>query len=260
MNTVAIIFIFVAIAAISYLLGSVNPSIVISKVFMKKDIRTLGSGNAGLTNMYRNFGAVPALFALILDPGKAVLSVYLGKLLSTVCGLDPIIGAYVAAVFVVLGHLYPIYFKFKGGKGVLAMAGAIILIHPYMLLIGLGIFAAATIFTKYVSLGSILSCGTLFIQIIIWAAIENAFVGMFWFELIFSTLLSGLIIFTHRGNIKRIFNGTERKITDKKKKSTADTEKLPENIESKTEENNSVTNVESDNEKQTEKTEENANK
>lgn len=213
-----IFLIFLSIAVIAYLLGSVNPSIVISKVFFKKDIRTLGSGNAGFTNMYRNFGAVPAIFALVLDPGKAVLSVFIGQVLSNYCGLDAIYGAYVAAVFTVLGHIYPVFFKFKGGKGVLAMAGAILLIHPYMLVFGLVIFVIVMLITKYVSLGSMLSCGTLYAQVVIWALIKQKFDGMFWFDLVFSIILSGIIVFTHRGNIKRIINKTERKITDKKKK------------------------------------------
>ncbi|MEG1612898.1 MAG: glycerol-3-phosphate 1-O-acyltransferase PlsY [Clostridia bacterium] len=211
------VLIFLAIIVVSYLIGSINPSIIISKLFFKKDIRTLGSGNAGATNLLRNFGAVPALFALIMDFGKAVLAVFLGELLISICGLAPIYGSCVAAFSVVFGHVYPIYFKFKGGKGVLTIAGSVLLIHPWMLVIALCIFGLTLVFTKYVSLGSIFACSSYCVQILIFALMRDCIDSAFWFEFIMTVTLVTWIVLKHRKNIVRIFKGTERKITDKKK-------------------------------------------
>lgn len=198
---------------IPYLLGSVNFSLVISKIFYKDDIRKHGSGNAGMTNALRTYGKGTAIIVLLSDMLKAVVSVVLGQLVLNTLGL----GGYMAGFFCILGHIFPIFFKFKGGKGVATTAAMVLTLDPLCFLILIVIFVIIVAATKYVSLGSIVCC--MFYPILTYrfalAGLSGWGVG---FPVLFSFLTAAVVIFMHRENIKRLRNRTENKISFASKK------------------------------------------
>ncbi len=181
---------------ISYLLGAVPNSLIIGKLFYKKDLRNYGSGNIGTTNTFRVLGKKPGVIVLLLDMLKGFIPVLFPLIFNI--ELNGLIFGVVAAI----GHVYPIYLKFKGGKAVATSAGAILAFHP-AIFIGLALFFLFTLkISKYVSLSSILSAIVLFIC------------SIFTQDLIFITLsfiIMVIIIIRHRSNIKRLINGTESK-------------------------------------------------
>lgn len=205
----------ITISVSSYLLGSVNFAIIITKLFIKKDIRDFGSGNAGMTNVLRSVGKLPAALTLIGDFGKGVIAVLIGKILIVnLLGLDlSSVGAYIAAFFVLLGHIYPIYHNFKGGKGILTSAGALLMIDPRVLLVCIIVFAIVCALTRIVSLSSI-CCATAYpIATFVFRFVQKS--PNLWIDTILAVFLAGIIIFMHRSNIKRLINGTEHKFGNK---------------------------------------------
>lgn len=190
----------------AYFLGSINFAIYISKAAYNKDIRTYGSGNAGTTNVMRTFGTKAAAIVLLGDIMKAVISVTLTML---ICGIEI---AYIAGISCMLGHCFPIYYKFKGGKGFATAAGMVLAADPLIFLLCLIIFVIVVATTKYISAGSIMS-----------AMLFPLFLNMFYGEgglpgimAICSVLLALLIIFNHRANIVRIWKREENKFSFKK--------------------------------------------
>ena len=204
----------VAVIAAAYLLGSLNFAIIISAKQYKQDIRNYGSNNAGMTNMMRTYGRKAAAFTLIGDALKAVVSCVIGYV---VLGQ---FGAYMAGLFCIIGHIFPIYYKFKGGKGVVTAGVTILMCNPLVFLIVITIFLLIVLFTKYISLGSVMSL-LLYPLILdrvdrlipIWGVYENAEGSI---GVIFAILMAVLIIFKHKDNIKRLLNGTESKFSFKK--------------------------------------------
>ena len=198
---------------IPYLLGSINPAILISKLKYHEDIRQFGSGNPGTTNMLRTYGKGAAAATFILDLLKAAVSVWIGCLLASYAG------AAIAGFFVIFGHMYPIYYKFQGGKGVACLAMVILNLHPIVFVILLGMFLAIVIGTKFVSLASVM-CSLLYPLIL------HAFYGP-GIVFIMALLCTAFVVFRHRENLKRIWAGTERKISFSKhsKEKTAEGEK-----------------------------------
>ena len=144
----------------AYLLGSVDTGILVSKFVYHDDVRNHGSGAAGMTNMLRTFGKKAAAMTATGDVLKGVLAVCIGRwlfqLLPADAGVSPYLGVYLAAIFAVLGHLYPLYFGFKGGKGVLVGAGAALATEPLVCAVLLGIFLIEVAVTRIVSLGTII--------------------------------------------------------------------------------------------------------
>ena len=207
---VVTVFSVLALLVVPYFLGSINFGIIISKLFHGEDIREYGSGNAGMTNMLRTYGKRDAAITLIGDALKAVVAVILGRILF---GLS---GGYVAGLTCILGHAFPCYYKFKGGKGVVVTAATIAVIDWRIFLVLLGIFILVVAFSKYISLGSV--CGMLVFPLLVQVWDRGLSINV-----LLSCLISALVIFLHRGNIKRIYNGTESKLslskTDKHKKS-----------------------------------------
>ena len=207
---VVTVFSVLALLVVPYFLGSINFGIIISKLFHGEDIREYGSGNAGMTNMLRTYGKRDAAITLIGDALKAVVAVILGRILFGISG------GYVAGLTCILGHAFPCYYKFKGGKGVVVTAATIAVIDWRIFLVLLGIFILVVAFSKYISLGSV--CGMLVFPLLVqvWDRGLSR-------NVLLSCLISALVIFLHRGNIKRIYNGTESKLslskTDKHKKS-----------------------------------------
>lgn len=207
---VVTVFSVLALLVVPYFLGSINFGIIISKLFHGEDIREYGSGNAGMTNMLRTYGKRDAAITLIGDALKAVVAVILGRILFGISG------GYVAGLTCILGHAFPCYYKFKGGKGVVVTAATIAVIDWRIFLVLFGIFILVVAFSKYISLGSV--CGMLVFPLLVQVWDRGLSINV-----LLSCLISALVIFLHRGNIKRIYNGTESKLslskTDKHKKS-----------------------------------------
>ena len=186
-----------------YLLGSVNFALVISKLIFKDDIRNYGSGNAGMTNMLRTYGKAAAAATLLCDLLKAVVAVLFGLFVLEY------IGAYIAGFFCVLGHIFPVFFKFKGGKGVVTTAAMVLTLNPLVFLILFTFFIIVVAVTKYVSLGSVL-CMLLY-------PLFTYYFGGSGIPTLFSFAVAATVIFMHRSNIKRLLSGTENKISFSKK-------------------------------------------
>jgi glycerol-3-phosphate acyltransferase PlsY len=189
-----------------YLLGSFNFATYISKKKYKDDIREHGSGNAGMTNMMRTYGKKAAALTLLGDAMKAVIAVIIGYV---VLGID---GAYVAGIGSMIGHTWPLYYNFKGGKGVVTAIVTILCTNFWVGLILLLLFVCIVWATKYISFGSIM--GGLMYPILLhnFGAIKSPV------TLVCSFLLTALIIFNHRSNIKRLYEGKENKFSFKKSK------------------------------------------
>lgn len=198
------ITIFLVITGLaSYLLGGINGSIIASMNFFKKDIRHFGSGNAGLTNFTRTFGVRGAVIVILVDVLKTVASVMLGRWLLGMVGFA-MIGMLFAGFCAMLGHVYPVYYNFHGGKAVLCVGTLAWMVDWRVGLICWAIFIVVVVFTKYVSLGAI--SGMLFFPIGIWAFGHTGLEG------VLGLLCAMLMIFAHRENIKKLINGTENKL------------------------------------------------
>ena len=191
-------------AVVAYLLGNLNGAVVISRIVAHEDVRTKGSGNAGLTNFTRNYGAASSIFVIAIDVGKAVAACLLGGMLLEDYGhyMD---GVALGGLFVILGHDFPALLGFKGGKGILSGVTVALMLDWRIGLFVFGIFLLAYALTKYVSLGSVLSSG----------AFGPIYAIVHWGEGIFPIVvgfcLSALLVWMHRGNIVRLIKGEERK-------------------------------------------------
>ena len=220
-------FAFIAMAA-GYLLGSINSAIIISKVLYGDDIRRHGSGNAGLTNMLRTYGKKAAGLTLLGDLLKTVLAIVIGSLLGGFGYMGGIsVGAlycelplnYMAGFFAVIGHILPLYYGFKGGKGVLCTAAMALVLTPVEFLILLAIFVLIVWWSKFVSLGSVTVA--MLYPIAVTGHIRvifNANGSQNGIMALVTILLAIIIVYCHRENLKRISEGTERKLSFKSKK------------------------------------------
>ncbi len=201
----------------AYLLGSCNFAIIITRIFANDDIRNHGSGNAGLTNVLRTLGKGPALLTLLGDFSKGIVSVILVRLLlhyfANVDGL--ILGDYLVAYAALLGHVFPIFYGFKGGKGILVSFGALMILSPIAGIMCFSGFLITVIISKYVSLGSIVA-GVLYPLSIMSLRLMQGN-SMPYFEIILTLPISILIIYMHRQNIARLIKHEENKISFKKK-------------------------------------------
>lgn len=203
-------FSYVLVAIFAYLLGDIPCSYIVGKITDGSDVRKKGSGNAGSTNVLRNYGKKAAIIAFLGDVFKGVFAVvFAGFLASKNASIDVNIARSVAAVFVVFGHNWPALMGFKGGKGVATSLGAMLAISPIVALACLGIFIIIVYFTKYVSLGSVVAIPLS----IVFMIIRKDYIGMW-----ACIMLSISSTFSHRDNIKRLLKGEERKISSKKKK------------------------------------------
>lgn len=206
------LFYTIAVGIVAYLIGSINSSILISKAVMGKDIRESGSGNAGATNMLRTMGKKYAIITLVIDILKGVISLLLAKLAISFGAYE--VSMYVAGVAAVVGHNFPVFFGFKGGKGVATSLGVILLLDWKIGLITLVIALAIMAISKYVSLGSVMAALVFVImQIVVMIATDSFDIT----RLVCVVILGGLLIIRHRANIVRLLNGTENKLGSKKK-------------------------------------------
>lgn len=204
-------------AVAAYLLGSLDFGIIVSTVFYRKDIRTVGSGNAGMTNILRIFGKGAAAVTLAGDMLKGVGAVLLAKyLFSGLSGVSPMYCAYVAAIGALLGHLFPLYFGFKGGKGVSVAAGTIIGIQPLLVLPLILVFLAVVFFTRIVSLSSIIVAALYPVVTLIYYTVWGDGASNPLVNTLFAAFMGGLVIWMHRSNIARLRAGTEYRFGEKK--------------------------------------------
>lgn len=216
-----LIICFAAMVLVPYLLCGVNSAIIVTKIKTGKDIRTMGSGNAGLTNTLRTQGKLAALFVLIGDILKGVLSVlavhFIFKYLAGINTYSPAEGYswvnYCAGIFAVLGHVYPVFYGFKGGKGILVTFAVLLAVHPVPALLLLGVFGIVVAVTRYVSLGSVIAAALYPPTVLIFALIDGDVCAVA--DLILSALIAALLIFMHRANIKRLKSHTEKKLGEK---------------------------------------------
>lgn len=208
---------YIIVAVIAYLIGSINFSIILSKKMAGFDIREKGSGNAGTTNMLRAVGKKAAVITLICDILKGVVSILIAVLAGKIVkNLDNALLVQLAGIFVIIGHTLPVFFKFKGGKGIATSLGVLLMTNWQIGLICL-VFALVLIaLTRMVSVGSI-AAGILFPVLV--AFIDQNYIvptsNSNWSYLVFSIIIALLVIFNHRANVQRILNGTENRISFK---------------------------------------------
>ena len=203
--TTALVLIVTAVCA--YFLGNANGAILVSKLFFHEDIREKGSGNAGLTNYYRIYGAKFVGVMMAVDVLKTVAAILLGQFVFGHYLLKPELGQYWAAAFVVLGHSFPCLFSFRGGKGILCSGTMLIMLDWRIALVGFGLFILSLALTRYVSLGSILAAAS-FPFTTYWVYHANA--DFAWIMLI-AVALAAFVIWAHRSNIGRLVRGRENK-------------------------------------------------
>lgn len=219
----------ILIAALcGYLLGSFNGAITSVYLLKHKDVREYGSHNAGLTNTLRCFGKACGILTLIIDLGKGAAAMALTQTINKALALAPLSegngsGAdyrwlcYIAAVFVILGHVFPLWHKFRGGKGVLVGVSVFLVINPLMFVILMAIFGIVLWRSKYVSLSScVATVSTIPLTFLIEWLLRGTVLPV---TLLYTALIAVaafVIVYSHRENIKRLKNGTERRIGEKK--------------------------------------------
>lgn len=205
MSTVFTVGLILGCMVIPYLLGNFNTAIILGRAIKHEDIRQFGSGNAGTTNMLRTYGKGMAIATLAGDFLKAALAVLLGGFLAADTG------AALAGFFVMFGHMFPVLFRFKGGKGVACTAVVILMLSPITFAILFVIFAVIVIGTKYISLGSVMC---LLLYPVILSSVNNVLYGsMLGMPELMSVLMTIFVVFMHRENIKRLREGTESKVS-----------------------------------------------
>ncbi len=205
----------VVMAIIAYLIGSINFSVIISKKVAGFDVREKGSGNAGSTNMLRSVGKGAAALTLLCDILKGVVAILIAiGIGNLVKDADKGLLVQIAGVAVVLGHTFPIFFGFKGGKGVATALGILLMTNWQIGLICLVFALVLMVLTQMVSLGS---CAAAVLFPVLTLFIKEHYIvteGGNYF--IYSVILAGIVLYNHRSNIKRMLNGTENKLSFKK--------------------------------------------
>lgn len=210
---------YIIIAIVAYAIGSISFSVIFSRKFAGFDVREKGSGNAGTTNVLRSVGKGAAALTLICDILKGVVAIGIAIALGTIEGVNKELLVQIAGIAVVVGHTFPIFFQFKGGKGVATSLGIILMSNWQIGLICLVFALALMILTRMVSLGSCAAAVlfpvlTLFINEHYTVLSEGKSGNVY---LIYSIILALIVLYNHRTNIGRILNGTENKLSFKKK-------------------------------------------
>ena len=196
-------FSVLVIVLLSYFLGCFNGAVLISSFVIRDDIRGHGSGNAGLTNFYRTYGARYALGVILLDMGKTALATMIGGYMFHCLYNDWTLGVLVAGLSCIIGHIFPAFYEFKGGKGILAGSVLVIMLDWRMALVAWCLFFLSVVLTRYVSLGSIL------------AAASVGVTAIFLYDrpvyIILAIITAALVIWSHRSNVVRLAKGNENK-------------------------------------------------
>ena len=214
-------FIVLAAAAQAYLLGSVDTGILVSKYLYHDDVRNHGSGAAGMTNMLRTFGKKAAALTAFGDVLKGALAVCIGRWLFGYLPADgavsPYLGVYLAAILATIGHLKPLYFGFKGGKGVLVAGGTILAIQPVLIPFLAVIFLACLLPTGMVSLGSITMAAAYPVLTLVYSRLRGLPTRDVVVCTVGAAIMGGMVIWMHRSNIQRIRDGKEYRFGQKHK-------------------------------------------
>lgn len=204
------VFLLLLTAVLSYFLGCLNGAVIVSKYILQDDVRSHGSGNAGLTNFYRTFGGKLTFLVIGADMIKMVIAVFISTVLcSTVLVSVPIFVRFWAGLWCAIGHMFPCMFQFRGGKGILSGGTLVLLLDWKIALTVWGVFIVIVVITKWVSLGSCSAAVIFMISSVIVYPAPSVFLCAF--------CVCGLILWQHRGNIVRILHGEESKFTFKRK-------------------------------------------
>lgn len=227
--TLSIVVCGLITAVIAYLFGSISFAVIFTKMSSKKDIREMGSGNAGFTNVMRCVGVAPAVFTLLFDFLKSAIAGFIGRYIFTFIEAPDelskeliIYGGFIGGVFAIIGHMYPVYFGFRGGKGIVTAAAMMAVTDWRVFLLIVATFLIMFFATKIISLSSI-TCAALYgVYTFIISFFFEYKVGDFPLRFVLITSLFALalgifVIIKHKENIKRLLNGEEKKITAKKK-------------------------------------------
>ncbi len=188
----------------SYLLGCLNGAVITSHFVIRDDVRSHGSGNAGLTNFYRTYGARYAALVVVCDMGKTAAAVLIGGHIFSALFSDWTLGALIGGAGAVVGHIFPVFYGFKGGKGILSGGMLLILLDWRIAAVAWGLFILLSVLTRYVSLGSVAATASFPIT------------GFFVYDYnivytVLSVLIAALVIYSHRANVKRLLTGKESK-------------------------------------------------
>ena len=202
-------------AAAAYLLGSVSFAVVVSKGLYHQDVRQFGSGNAGMTNILRTYGKKYAVMVGVGDFCKGVCAVFIGRLIFSLMGVTLFDAGYAAGAAALLGHLFPLYFGFKGGKGVLTGLGVVLTLSPLSFAIIVLLELPLLYFTRIVSLASVTGA---ILYPIVTCVVHILQRRPFILDTVFSVALAGVVLYMHRANIKRLLSGTEYRFGQDKKK------------------------------------------
>ncbi len=209
MPTTQLALLTTAVALLGYLLGSLNTAILLSRALGKEDVRRHGSGNAGMTNMLRTYGKKLAAITFAGDFAKVAVAIWLARLVFYLTGAAlPVDVGFIAGFAALLGHVFPVYFRFKGGKGVACALCVILCIDPMVFLVIALTFIPLVFVTRIVSLSSVL--GAVAYPFLTWGAgylRHNVVPG----NIVCAGVLAGIIVVMHRANIKRLLTGTEKR-------------------------------------------------
>ena len=196
-------FSVLVIVLLSYFLGCFNGAVLISTFIIKDDIRGHGSGNAGLTNFYRTYGARYALPVIFLDMGKTAIATVIGGYMFHCLYSDWTLGVLVAGFACIIGHVFPAFYGFKGGKGILAGSILVIMLDWRMALVAWCLFFLSVVLTRYVSLGSITAASSV--------AVTSLFIYDRLVYIVLAVVIAALVVWSHRSNIVRLVKGNENK-------------------------------------------------
>lgn len=194
------ILLYAGLSMICYLIGSIPSSFILGKLFKGIDLRKEGSGNLGATNALRVLGVKLGVLTLVLDIIKGIFAVFFASKINA----TPVM---LFGFFAVVGHVFPVYLKFQGGKGVATSAGVFLAALPLPTVFALATFILIVVFTKYVSLGSLTAALVLILSQLYFSSFT-----IFQFETVLTIIVAGFIVYKHRENIKRLLKGNENKL------------------------------------------------
>ncbi len=204
MHNVTVAFAALLVMLLSYFFGCFNGSFMVSHFIIRDDVRKHGSGNAGLTNFYRTYGAKYALLVIACDMGKTVAACLLGSFFFRCLGWDGTLGTLLAGLGCELGHIFPVFYGFRGGKGILSGGTLVLLLNWRVAAVAWALFLLLWLTTRYVSLASITATCS--------APITVFFVyGHNWLYTGLCLAVAALVVWCHRENIQRLLHGTEKK-------------------------------------------------
>ena len=204
MHNVTVAFAVLLVMLLSYFFGCFNGSFMVSHFIIRDDVRKHGSGNAGLTNFYRTYGAKYALLVIACDMGKTVAACLLGSFFFRCLGWDGTLGTLLAGLGCELGHIFPVFYGFRGGKGILSGGTLVLLLNWRVALIAWGLFALLWLTTRYVSLGSITAAVSMPVSTWFLCGHNGLYTSL-------TVIIAALVLWCHRENIQRLLRGQERK-------------------------------------------------